>query len=181
MRRFLIALLLAFAFACTGFAQQSDADAPASRADIERYLEVTHSRQMVRQMTDAMLRPMHQMLHDQYMREKDKLPADFEERMNRHIDEMVKSLPWDDMIDAMIPAYQKHFTKGDMNALVTFYGSQKGQKILHELPAVTSEAMQAMMPLMRKQMDAMNSQIQAEVAEMIKNSGKSQPKSSATN
>jgi len=177
MYRFLIATLLCFTFVYTAAAQTS-ADSPATKEDVDKYLQVIHAHQMMHQMTDAMIKPMHQMLHDQFMKDQDKLPPDFEQRMTQRMDDMMKTMPWDDMLDAMVPAYQKHFTKGDMDALVGFYSTPRGQKILGELPAVTAEAMQAMMPLIRKQMDAMTSQIQAEVAEMKKNAKKPVPESS---
>ncbi len=43
----------------------------------------------------------------------------------------------------MVPVYEKHLTKGEVDALVAFYSDPKGQKILNEMPAMTSEAMQA--------------------------------------
>jgi hypothetical protein len=70
----------------------------------------------------------------------------------------------------MVPVYQKHFTKCDISALTTFYGTPTGQKVLRELPAITAEAVQSMMPLLQKQMEGMNQRIQQEVAQMIKDS-----------
>jgi len=84
----------------------------------------------------------------------------------------MKGMPFDEMIQAMVPAYQKHFTKGDIDSLVAFYSSPTGQKILREMPAITGEAMQSMMPIMRQHMDAMNQRIQQEVADMVKKSQK---------
>ncbi len=70
----------------------------------------------------------------------------------------------------MVPAYQKHFTKGDMDALIAFYSTPTGQKVLRELPAVTAEGMQAMMPIMRKSVDKMTERAENEVAQMMKKS-----------
>ena len=64
-----------------------------------------------------MIKPMHQMIHEQFMKDKDKLPSDFEARMKKMMDDSMKSFPWDEMMQAMVPAYQKHFTKGDMDTL----------------------------------------------------------------
>jgi len=44
-------------------AQNNDASAPASKEDVQRYMEVMHSRQMASQMIEAMLKPLHQMVH----------------------------------------------------------------------------------------------------------------------
>jgi len=167
MRRLIPALVLALLCAATGWAQQSAADAPATKEDVQRYLDVIHSREMMTQMVDAMIKPMHQMIHEQFMKDKDKLPADFEVRMNKMMDDSMKSFPWDEMIQAMVPVYQKHFTKGDIDAIVVFYSAPTGQKMLKEMPAMMSEATQSMMPIIRKQMEAMTDRIQQEVAQML--------------
>jgi len=171
MKRIFLALAACLALALTGVAQQSPADAPASKEDVQKYLDVMHSREMMTKMMDAMSKPMHQMMHEQYLKDKDKLPADFEERMTKVIDDYMKSLPIEEMLQAMIPAYQKHFTKGDIDGLVAFYSSPTGQKVIRELPAITAEAMQSMMPLMRKQIDVMTERLQDQVAQMKKESG----------
>lgn len=166
MKRFISALSIALIFAIAGFAQTA-ADSPASKEDVEKYLQVMHSHEMMRQMIDAMSKPMHQMVHEQYLKDKDKLPADFEERMDKIMDDMVKSMPFDEMLDAMVPTYQKHFTKGDIDALIAFYSAPTGQKVLRELPAIMSEAMEGMMPIMRKNIDVMNQRVRQQVAEMM--------------
>ena len=167
MRRLLLSVALIFVLACNLFAQQTDT--PATREDVERYLAVVHARDMMHQMADAMSKPLHQMIHDQYLQNQDKLPADFEERMTRMMDDMFAGVPWDQMLDAMIPAYEKHFTHADLNALCDFYSTPAGQRILHQMPAVTAEAMQSMMPMLRQSMEKMNERVKVEVAEMTKN------------
>jgi len=167
MRRLIPGLVLALLCAATSWAQQSAADAPATKEDVQRYLDVIHSREMMTQMVDAMVKPMHQVIHEQFMKDKDKLPADFEARMNKMMDDSMKSFPWDEMMQAMVPVYQKHFTKGDMDAIVAFYSAATGQKMLKEMPAMMSEAMQSMMPIIRKQMEAMTERIQLEAAQML--------------
>jgi len=172
MKRILLSSVVCLSLACFGLAQQGPADAPATKADVERYLEACHVHDMITQTMKAMSAPLHQMIHDELAKDQDKLPPDFEARMNKILDDMLQNMPWDEMFQAMIPAYEKHFTKGDMDALTAFYTSPVGQKILHELPAVTAESMQTMMPIMRKYMDDMTSRIQSEMAQMLKQSEK---------
>jgi len=121
-------------------------------------------------MLDAMTKPMHQMMHEQYERDKDKLPPDFEARTNKLIDDYLRQFPWDEILQSMVPVYQKHFTKGDIDQLVAFYLSPTGQKLLKELPAITSESMQTMLPLMQQQIEKMTRQLQQQAAEMVKKS-----------
>jgi uncharacterized protein len=168
MKPFVLLTIVLLGSSSIAFAQQDPADAPASKEDIQRYLEVTQSREMVSKMIDAMIKPMHQMIHEQYEKDKDKLPADFEARSSKVIDDYLKKFPWDDLVQAMVPVYQKHLTKGDVDHLVAFYSSPTGQKFLREMPAITSEAMQVMMPLMRQRMDAMTRDVQQQIAEISK-------------
>lgn len=168
MKRIFCVALLCFVTATISLAQQPASDAPATKGDIQKYLEVTHSREMLTQMMDAMIKPMHQMTHEQYLKDKDNLPPDFEQQVNKMIDDSLKAFPWDEMLQAMVPVYQKHFTRSDVNALIAFYTTPTGQKILREMPAITAEAMQAMMPLMQKQMEAMQQRVQQEIAQMTK-------------
>jgi uncharacterized protein len=151
---------------------QTAADAPATKEDVEKYLHAVHSHEMMKQMVEAMAKPMHQMAHEQCAKDKDTLPADCEARMNKSMDAMMNQLPFDEMMDAMIPAYEKHFTKGDMEALTAFYSAPTGQKILRELPAIMSESMETMMPIMRRNVDRMTANVQDQVAQMKKDSAK---------
>jgi hypothetical protein len=170
MKRFLLAAAVCLVFTISGDAQQADKDQPATKEDIQQYLKVMHSHEMMAKMVEAMSKPMHQMMHEQFLKDKDKLPADFEARMNKMMDDTMKGFPWDEILDSMVPVYQKHLTKGDVDALVVFYGSPTGQKILREMPSITAEAMQTMMPLLQKHLAAMKDRMQQEVAQMIKDS-----------
>jgi hypothetical protein len=171
VKRFLIAALLCV---CAGFSltalAQTAANDPATKEDVERYFQAVHSHDMMLKMMEAMSAPMHQAAHEQCEKEKDKLPANCEERINKLLDGMTKELPFDAMMEAMVPAYQKHFTKGDMDALIAFYSAPTGQKVLRELPAVTAEGMEAMMPIMRKSVEKMTEQAEQAVAQMMKGS-----------
>ena len=129
-----------------------------------------HLHDMMLQMIDAMAKPMHQMVHDQYVRDKDKLPDNFEEQMNKQMDEMFRDMPWEEMIQAMVPAYQKHLTKGDIDAIVGFYSSPTGQKLLREMPALMTDSMQSMMPIMQKYMEKVQNRIQEQTEAMLKKS-----------
>jgi hypothetical protein len=57
------------------------------------------------------------------------------------------------MLDDMIPVYQKHLTKGDVDAMGAFYSSPTGQKLLREMPAMTAESMQAAGPRIQAMME----------------------------
>jgi uncharacterized protein len=181
MKRFLMVMALCLVFVKVGAAQQSSADAPATKEDVERYLQVTRAREMMKQMMDVMIKQMHQMVHAQIAKDAANLPPDAETRMNKMTEDMLKDFPVEEMLQAMIPVYQKHWTKGDVDAIVAFYSSPTGQKMLQEMPATMAEAMQAIQPIMQKHMGTMMDRVQQEVAQMVKNSeGKPAQKSQAS-
>jgi hypothetical protein len=173
MKRLLcvMGVVLVLSWTCT--AQTSDADSPASKEDVERYLQVVHSHDMMKKMVVAMSQGMHQMLHQQYLQHKDELPPDYESRMTTRMDEMFANMPWDEMMQAMAPVYQKHFTKGDIDSLVAFYSSPTGEKMLREMPSIMAEAMQNMTPVMTKYMETVQQRLRKETDLMIAQSRKS--------
>jgi hypothetical protein len=171
MKRLLLALSFSFVFCLTSFAQPND-NAPATREDVQRYLEVMHSHDMMQQMVDTMAKQMHQLLHQQFLKNQDKLPPDFEERMSKQMEDMFRDMPWDEMMQAMIQAYQKHLTRGDINQLIAFYSTPTGQKVLRELPSMMADAMQTMMPIMQNYMEKVQQRLEVETARLMKEPAK---------
>ena len=108
-----------------------------------------HARDLMKSTMEAMTKQMHQITHAQ-LEKQPKFAADFEARMDKMMDDMVKDLPVDDLIQAMIPSYEKHLTKGDVDALTAFYSSPTGQKILKELPAIQADSMQSASGVIQK-------------------------------
>lgn len=170
MKRFVVVMMVFLFSSSIGFAQQDLTDPPATKEDVQRYLDAMHAREMMTKVVNAMTAPMHQMLHEQFEKDKDKLPADFEARMNKQIDDYLQNFPWDDILQSMVSVYQKHFTKGDIDHLVAFYSTPTGQKLLREMPAITAESMQAMMPILKKNIDSLTQNVQQQVIAMLQES-----------
>ncbi len=74
--------------------------------------------------------------------------------MDRQAEDLIKNFPLDEMLKDMIPVYQRHFTKSEIDALIAFYSSPAGQKFLHEMPAVTAETMRVVYPRIQAEVDA---------------------------
>ena len=172
MKRLLFMVSMVFFVSWTCVAQTSANDTPATKEDVENYLQVVHSHDMLKKMAGAMTPAMHKLMHEQYLKHKDDLPADYETKINAMMDDMLANMPWDEMMDSMTPIYQKHFTKGDINSLIVFYSSPTGEKILREMPAIMSEAMQNMMPVMSKYMETVQQRLMKETEVMIAQSKK---------
>jgi hypothetical protein len=76
------------------------------------------------------------------------------------------------MVQAMVPAYQKHLSKGDIDNLIAFNSSSTGQKLLREMPSITAEWMQSAMPIMVKYKDTVQQTLLKETDVMIAESKK---------
>jgi uncharacterized protein len=167
MKRVCIVLVCFVCCAC-GFAQ--NADDPATKDDVVLLLKTMGSHDTMQRTMEAMLKPMHEMYHEQFLKDKEKLPPDFEARMNKMLDDMMKNMPFDEMMQAMVPVYQKHFTHGDVQAMNAFYSSPIGQKFLQEMPVVTGETMQTMVPIMTRYSQQWQERMQKEIENMETNS-----------
>ena len=173
MKRLLCLTGIVLVLGWTCIAQTSDTDSPATKEDVEKYLQVVHSHDMMKKMAVAMSQGMHRMLHQQYLEHKDDLPPDYEAKMTARMDEMFQNMPWDEMMQAMAPVYEKHLTRGDIDSLVAFYSSPTGQKMLQEMPSIMTEAMQTMTPIMTRYMETVQERLKKETDVMIAQSKKS--------
>jgi uncharacterized protein len=154
------ALIWIFAIA-TALAQGAPAaDPPATRDDILKLFDVMQVKQQMRSVMDAMMKQqtdlMHQTIRKRYPQASSAKIAEFD----RIMQESMKDFPVDELLDDMIPIYARHLTKTDAEAMSTFYASPTGQKLLHEMPAMTSEAMQVAYARIDKQMDAMTRRLE---------------------
>ena len=52
----------------------------------------------------------------------------------------------------MIPVYQAHFNKSDVDQIIAFYSSPAGQKFVNEQPLIVKEILPKMMPMMQQHM-----------------------------
>jgi hypothetical protein len=144
---------------------------PASQQDIEKYFDTMHIRDMMNTLMSAMTKQAQQMMHEQIQKQPN-LPPGTEARLDKLMDDSIKDLPIDELLKVMIPVYQKHLTKSDVDALTTFYSSPTGQRILREMPAMTTEAMQASSGIMQKMMAKAMQRAQDEIAQLQKTNGR---------
>jgi len=86
-------------------------------------------------------------------------------------------MPVDGMLDDMIPVYQRHLSKSDVDAMIGFYSTPTGQKMIREMPAIAAEGMQAMQPRLLKQMDEAKEKIEQMAREDAQKQQKSAPPS----
>jgi len=158
MKHRCLSLALIFLVTTATFAQQSvpsTSDTPAAKEDIQHLFEVMQIHQQMRQVMDAMVKQQSTMIHETLKKRYPQTSAEKIARADRLIADTMKDMPMDAMLDDMIPIYQRHFSKTDIDAMTTFYASPTGQKMMKEMPALTTESMQASYARMQGQMDAM--------------------------
>jgi uncharacterized protein len=174
MKHSLLSVILLLS-ASAAFAQQpapSTGDVPATKEDIQQLFKVMQIHQQMRQVMDAMMKQQSAMIHETLKNRYPQTSAERIARADQLIAETMKDMPMDAILDDMIPIYQRHFSKTDIDAMSTFYASPTGQKMMKEMPALTTEAMQASYARMQKQMDAMMQR-----AEQIVKEDQQKPKS----
>ena len=171
MKRVFVLAIFCLTFSAAGFTQNADTD-PATTDQIQMYLRTMRSHDMILKMMEVQTQSMRQLFHDQMVKEQGTVPPDFEARITRLFADLIKGMPVDDITQAMIPAYQKHFTNGDIQAMNAFYSSPVGQKVLEELPAVTQEGMQAAMPLLSSYLTEWQGRMQKEMKDIKKGAPK---------
>ena len=170
--RAVLAILLVATAALAQQPTPSSGDAPASKEDIQKLFEIMQIHQQMRQVMDSMMKQQSAMIDETLKKRYPQTSAEKIARANRMIAETMKDMPMDAMLDDMIPIYQRHFSKSDIDAMSTFYASPTGQKMMREMPALTSESMQASYARMQKQMDALTKR-----AEQIVKEDQEKPKS----
>ena len=169
--RILLMATLCLALSAPGLAQSADNDS-ATKDDIILYLRTMHSHDLMQRTIEVQFQSIEQLMHDQILQEKGTVPAEFDAHMKKMMDELRKGLPIDQITDAMIPAYQNHFTRSDIQAMNAFYASPVGQKVLEQLPAVMQDGMQAAMPIMSKYLTEWKDRMAKDVKDMEQSSPK---------
>jgi hypothetical protein len=136
-----------------GWPQTSSSQISASKEDIVKLFEVMHLRDQMKLVMNQISAQMKSISHEQLRKRNPQITEEEIANLDAQSDELIKGMPIDGMLDDMLPVYQKHLSKSDVDAMVEFYASPTGQKVLREMPAMTAEGMQAIQPRLRKEMD----------------------------
>src|ERR1022692_410465 len=154
LKSLLCACLFA-SFVCAG-AQTTVSIAPdtASKEDVQKLFDVMASREQMGQMMQQLFAQMRSLNREQIKKRRPEVTEAELARMERESEDLIKNFPMDEMLRDMIPVYQRHFSKSDIDALAAFYSSSAGQKFLHEMPAVTAETVRVVYPRLQAAVEA---------------------------
>ncbi len=135
--------------AALGGAQQADV---ATREDVLKFFDVMRVRQSMEQVRNAAVEQakasVHALIADELPHATPQQVTELEGMVQR----MIQGYTIDNTIEDLIPIYQKHMTKADLEAMNTFFSSAPGQKFLDTEPLIASEAVQVVNAKTEKQM-----------------------------
>lgn len=152
----MVALILAAASSLFG-----QADAPPTREDVLTLFGLMHVHDQVATAMETIAKQQRAIVHDNLKRQTPRISREDLTRLDQFTADIMKDMPVEGMLDDMVPVYQRHLSKSDVDALVAFYSSPAGQKLVREMPAMTLESMQAASPRLQEFMDKVMVRAQA--------------------
>ncbi|MGO9366655.1 MAG: DUF2059 domain-containing protein [Terriglobales bacterium] len=153
-KSFLCACLLTLSLCAVAQTTVSIAPDAASKEDVRKLFDVMASREQMSQLMQQVFAQMRKMNREEIKKRRPEITEADLTRMDQQSEDLIKNFPLDEMLNDMIPVYQRHFSKSEIDSLTAFYSSPLGQKFLHEMPAVTAETMRAVYPRIQAQVDA---------------------------
>jgi len=149
-------------------AQQSPAnDGPPSKEDVLKLFQILQVEQQTREVMANTQAQVKTMTREMIMKKAPNASPDQLAQLEGMMDTMFREYPIAGILDDMVPVYQKHLTKSDLEGMVAFYSSPLGQKILREMPAMTSEAMQVSYADIQKNMEQMMKKVDDRVQSIV--------------
>ena len=137
------------------------ADAP-SKEQLVRLFDVMELQKQMNSMMAAVGKNMETMLPSNLDSFSARQKADLAKLQTDLLTNMMSPEFVGSYIGEMIPIYQRHFTKSEVDDLISFYASPVGQKFLHEQPVLTQESFAKVMPLMQKRVQSVMEEIRYE-------------------
>lgn len=140
-------------------------DTPATSEQIQHLFAVMEVREQTHRMMNSMVEQM-QAASEATIRARYPQITEAElAKLNRISEEVLRDMPLDAMLDDMIPVYQKYLSQSDVDAMIVFYQSPTGKKLIAEMPLITQEAMQVSSRHMEKQVDTVMQKVEDIVKE----------------
>lgn len=118
-------VLLAVAFALTSVSVSAHADGSKTE-EIRKLLAITGSAQLGTQVMGQLMGTMKQSMPNV----PDKFWSDFQ-----------KEVRADELIDLIVPVYDKNLSQDDVRALIKFYETPTGKRFVAALPIITQQSM----------------------------------------
>ncbi|HYG97975.1 MAG TPA: DUF2059 domain-containing protein [Terriglobales bacterium] len=165
-----IVLFATTAFAQTTAQRSADPDS-ATREQVLKMMEVMNLRQQTAETMEAYKAQMSAAVIEDMKARMPNAPAAMFDELKVAFEEMFTEMPVNEMIDAIIPVYQKHLTKQEVEATTAFYSTPEGKSMLRKMPIMVNESMQIALATMREKMDSASVHMSERVQEIMKKHG----------
>jgi len=153
-------------------------DQQATKEQIEKFFEVAHLHKQMETMMNMMPGLIEQSFRAQIKDINEKLPpgkqlmpqdqAALQKVMDKYMQQALTVYPVDEMIADAVPVYQRHINKSDADAVIAFYSSPVGQRLLDEQPAIMKEYMAIVMSHMMDRSKRLTDAMYAEIQQIVK-------------
>ncbi len=145
----------------------ASADEKPSAEQVLRLLDLLRIKESIQISVDAMKEEM-KGTAEQSFREKFPNPTPEQlQSVHAAVDDVFKTLVLDDLLTKVVPVYQRHLTRSDVQAMIAFYSSPAGKKIMREQPAMIRESMQATAAGQQKKMEVLLARLDLRVQRLI--------------
>jgi hypothetical protein len=183
MKRILGFVLCSVFLLATASAQQSTDSAtkadPATKEDVQKMFDVMQARRNAEAMLNNLKQQIPSMISSSFAKQLPNATAEQKTQMDAFIKEMVQkiysNMPFEELLQAQIPVYQRHFTRAEIQQMTQFYSSPVGQKFLTEMPTVVSESMQASYPIVQRWVSSQMAEIQKSAEEYARSMKEKKP------
>lgn len=176
LKRLRVAIFFVLIGSIVALGQTNDTSAATpSREDVLKFLDVLRVKPQLTQYFEGVAKQAKLGAEDGFKQKvPDATPQQLAE-VDRFAETLFKGMPVDEMVDAMVPIYQKHLTKEDIDVILAFYASPVGQKLQREQPAMMQEGMQVGGEIGRKRMAAMMQQMDEFITKMAQKQTPAKP------
>ena len=143
---------------------------PSEQASSEQVLKLLNMLQIRDELQITLDAMKAQMKHgsEQLLRDKIAQPtADQLKQVNDIVDQEFAGISMDDLIRDVVPVYQRHLTRSDVEALIAFYSSPVVQKLRREQPAMMRESMEATSANQRQKMEDLLARVELRLEQFI--------------
>ena len=159
-------ILLAALLALLATAGPSLAQQPADDARIDRLIEISRTRQTLDAMLPQIEASQRQMAAQ--MAGDRELDAAQQQRLDRILEGSAaairKAMAWENLAPMYRDIYRQTFTGEDIDAIIAFYETPTGQRMLDKMPELMQNTMAAMQRLVVPMLQDMERELAAEVS-----------------
>jgi hypothetical protein len=170
-----VVLLVAVSAWCQ---QSASANSPATKEEIQRLFVAMRLRERTEVFMNESQKQSRIFITDFLLKqvpEASKRPEQVRAMIDDMLNEIYGEYPIDAILQDMVPIYQKYLSNSDVDALISFYSTPVGQKMLRELPHILAESSQITQSRLQPRLQAGATKLTEELTKMIEE--EDQPKS----